>query len=260
VSALDTHLLGAVIAFVVALMTTPAGVSGAVLLVPVQVSILDVPSPSVTPTNLLYNVIAIPGSLAGYRRQGVGNRALTRTLVLGTTPGVIVGAVLRVEVLAGMGAFYYVIAAVLGPLGAWLLASGLPAPRPEAEQATGRTIVPLSLGVGVVGGIYGIGGGSILAPILVALGFSVIEVAPAALAATLITSIVGIATFGLLAIGHSGSIAPDWTLGFALGIGGLAGGFSGARLQGRLPELTIRRGLGLLSLLLAVRYLVLALG
>lgn len=37
----------------------------------------------------------------------------------------------------------------------------------------------LALVVGVVGGIYGIGGGSLLAPILIALGFSVHEVAPA---------------------------------------------------------------------------------
>lgn len=44
----------------VALVTTPAGISGAVLLLPVQVSVLGVPSPAVTPTNLLYN--ARPGA------------------------------------------------------------------------------------------------------------------------------------------------------------------------------------------------------
>jgi hypothetical protein len=34
----------------------PAGVSGAVLLLPLQVSVLGVPSPAVTPTNLLFKV------------------------------------------------------------------------------------------------------------------------------------------------------------------------------------------------------------
>jgi hypothetical protein len=43
--------------------TTPAGVSGAVLLLPIQLSILHVPSPAVTPTNLLFNVAAVPGGL-----------------------------------------------------------------------------------------------------------------------------------------------------------------------------------------------------
>jgi len=33
------------------------------LLLPFQVSVLGTPSPAVTPTNLLYNVIATPGAL-----------------------------------------------------------------------------------------------------------------------------------------------------------------------------------------------------
>ena len=62
-------LAGAGCAFLLALVTTPAGVSGAVLLLPIQVSVLGVPSPAVTPTNLLYNVIATPGGLYRYGRQ-----------------------------------------------------------------------------------------------------------------------------------------------------------------------------------------------
>ena len=49
---------------------TPAGISGAVLLLPFQVSVLGTPSPAITPTNLRYNVIATPGALYRYRRQG----------------------------------------------------------------------------------------------------------------------------------------------------------------------------------------------
>ena len=44
--------LGAGIAFCIATFTTPVGVSGAVFLVPVQISLLRTPSPSVTPTYL----------------------------------------------------------------------------------------------------------------------------------------------------------------------------------------------------------------
>ena len=50
-------------AYVVAVLATPAGISGAVLLLPFQVSVLGTPSPAVTPTNLLYNVVATPGAL-----------------------------------------------------------------------------------------------------------------------------------------------------------------------------------------------------
>jgi uncharacterized protein len=257
---LGTYIGGAAIAFAIALVATPAGVSGAVLLVPIQVSVLGVANPAVTPTNLLYNVLAIPGSLLGYGRRATTGGRLTRTLVLGTLPGVVVGAVLRVEVLPGPHAFYWVIAAVLGPLGAWLLLDSAAPTQQAAARASGALVSAIALVVGVVGGIYGIGGGSILAPILVAFGYSVIEVAPAALAATFMTSIVGIVAFGVLSIDHTGSIAPDWTLGVALGVGGLLGGFSGARLQRRLPETTIRRTLGALSILLGLRYLALGLG
>ena len=59
------EVVALVAAFVIAAMTTPAGVSGAVLLLPFQVSVLGTPSPSVTPTNLLYNVVASPQARGG---------------------------------------------------------------------------------------------------------------------------------------------------------------------------------------------------
>ena len=180
-----------------------------------------------------------------------------RLLVLGSLPGVIAGAVIRVEFLSGPEAFFAVIAAVLVPLGGWLVL-GQPAPRPASGDHR-RLILGLGLAVGTVGGIYGIGGGSILAPVLVGLGFTVVEVAPAALASTFLTSLAGVATFALLSIDAADSIAPEWIVGLGLGLGGLAGGYLGASLQNSMPERTLRRGLGLLAFALGVRYAVLAL-
>src|SRR6187200_1340405 len=117
---LPDALLGVLIAFAIATFSTPVGVSGAVFLVPVQVSVLSVPSPSLTPTNLLYNLIAIPGALRQFAHQGRLGGRLMKLLLLGTLPGVVVGAVIRVELLAGANAFLFVIAAVLVPLGSWL--------------------------------------------------------------------------------------------------------------------------------------------
>lgn len=251
------------LAFGIATLTTPAGVSGAVLLLPVQVSILGTPSPAITPTNLLYNVIATPGGLYRYWRTGALRGGLARTLALGTLPGVIVGAVIRVEYLAGPTAFLIVVAVVLLPLGLWLATRGAHRPEPAGSDHARLSppgVFALALGVGVVGGIYGIGGGSILAPILLALGFTVYEVAGAALAATFLTSVAGVVTYQLLQVRHGGTIAPDWTLGLSMGVGGLAGGYLGARLQPRLPETVIRRGLGIVVLLIAVRYLLEGLG
>jgi hypothetical protein len=47
-----TEAVAVAAAYVIAVVATPAGVSGAVLLLPFQVSVLGTPSPAVTPTNL----------------------------------------------------------------------------------------------------------------------------------------------------------------------------------------------------------------
>ena len=57
-------------AALIATVSTPAGVSGAVLLLPFQVRVLGTPSPAVTPTNLLYNFVATAGALDRFWRQG----------------------------------------------------------------------------------------------------------------------------------------------------------------------------------------------
>ena len=252
-------LLGAASAFLIAVLTTPVGVSGAVFLVPVQVSVLHTPSPSITPTNLLYNVIATPGALLRYRGRGVLRAPLTIAMLIGTLPGVIVGSVIRVELLSGPQAFYLVIAAVLLPIGARLVTGREPVTRRTPPAATDHRITAAALLVGVIGGIYGIGGGSLLAPALVGVGFSVVEVAPAALASTFLTSIVGVVTYAVLSLRHSGSIAPDWTVGIAIGLGGLAGGYVGTGLQSRVPERLLKVTLGIVAMALGVRYIVLAL-
>jgi hypothetical protein len=247
---------GAACGCLIALITTPAGVSGAVLLLPVQLSVLRVPSPAVTPTNLMFNVVAVPGGLLRFWHERRLFNSLSALLIAGTLPGVIVGAIIRVDYLSGGHAFMFIAAGVLMPLGLWLLlGSQRMAPsRPEPGRLGRGLICLLALGVGVVGGIYGIGGGSLLAPVLIASGFSVYEVAPATLLATFLTSVAGIATFEFLEVTQGGSVAPDWVLGLSLGLGGFVGSYAGARLQSRLPEASLRRLLGLVACLVAARY------
>lgn len=249
--------VGALCAFLLALVTTPAGVSGAVLLLPIQLSILHVPSPAVTPTNLLFNVAAVPGGLMRFWHERRLRNNLTGLLVAGTLPGVVAGAVIRVELLSGGRAFQLVAAGVLLPLGLWLAVGSqrLSPTRPTPTRRRRRGIWVLSSLVGTVGGIYGIGGGSILAPILLALGYSAYEVAPATLAATFLTSIGGIVTYQALQATHGGAIAPDWALGAFLGAGGFTGSYLGARLQRHLPERTLRRLLGMIACVIAARYI-----
>ena len=89
-----TEVVALAAAFAVSAVATPAGISGAVLLLPFQVSVLGTPSPAVTPTNLLYNVVATPGALYRYWRQHQTGGRLALLLITGTLPGVIAGSVM----------------------------------------------------------------------------------------------------------------------------------------------------------------------
>jgi len=251
-----TVAVALVAAYGIAALATPAGISGAVLLLPFQVSVLGTPSPAVTPTNLLYNVVSTPGALYRYWRQHQTGGRLALLLITGTLPGVIAGSIIRVELVPGPRVFDLLVAALLLPLGIWLAATRPVRDRQArpARQIPAPVLVVLAALTGCAGGIYGIGGGSILAPILIGSGRPAAEVAPAALASTFVTSLASVITFTILSI-NEGPVAPNWPTGIALGIGGIIGGYTGARMQSRLPDTLIRRTVGILAAVIAVRYL-----
>jgi uncharacterized membrane protein YfcA len=93
-------------------------------------------------------------------------------------------------------------------------------------------LIVLSAAVDCVGGIYGIGGGLILAPILIGSGRKAAEVA---LASGFVISVGGVITFTNLSFNQLAPVAPNWPTGVALGIGGLAGGCTGARISPGCP-------------------------
>ena len=90
VSGVETALwLPPLIAFAISFFTSMAGVSGAFLLLPFQMSVLGFVSPSVTPTNLVFNITAIPSGVYRYLRERRLVWSLTGAVVAGTMPGAI---------------------------------------------------------------------------------------------------------------------------------------------------------------------------
>ena len=293
------------VAFAISSFTSAGGVSGAILLLPFQMSVLGFTSPAVSATNQLFNIVAIPSGVARYVREGRMVWPLTWVVVAGTLPGVLIGALVRVRWLPDPDAFKVFAGAVLlyigGRMARDLIRGGRhasaeaaeerfrqtvrrereqPATQPEAsaDAVAVRTfsltrisyefhgevfhiatpgVFALALLVGIVGGVYGIGGGAIIAPFFVAfLGLPVYTVAGAALMGTFITSIAGVSFYQAIAPLYPGlTVAPDWPLGLLFGLGGAAGMYCGARLQRHLPARAIKWMLVAVILSVAARYL-----
>lgn len=238
------------VAFVVALLTTPAGVSGAFLLLPFQISVLGFVAPAVTPTNLVYNIVAIPGGVYRYIREHRMAWPLVGAVTAGTIPGIVIGSLIRIHYLPGPRRVKLFIALVLLYLAFRLFRDTLAPAVHKLKKSPTASLTAMALVVGLIGGIYGVGGGAIIAPFaMTSLGLPAKVIAGPSLLATLITSLVGIGSFEVL------RVRPDWTLGLLFGAGGLAGSYCGARLQKHLPDRYIRLFLGLLLAGLSATYI-----
>jgi uncharacterized membrane protein YfcA len=110
--------------------------------------------------------------------------------------------------------------------------------------------------VGIIGGVYGIGGGSIIAPFLVTFfHLPVYTIAGATLMGTLLTSVSGVIFYSLIPVGSGLAKSPDWLLGLLFGAGGFAGMYCGARCQKFVPQKLIKLLLGLLIIFVAIKYI-----
>jgi uncharacterized membrane protein YfcA len=133
VSGVETNpIVPFAVALVVSFFTSMGGVSGAFLLLPFQVSVLGFTSPAVSPTNLVFNVVAIPSGVYRYIKEGRMAWPLTWVVVVGTLPGVFIGAFLRIKYLPDPKAFKLFAGFVLLYIGL-RLAYDLWRPRPSMK-------------------------------------------------------------------------------------------------------------------------------
>lgn len=296
------------VAFVISFFTSMGGVSGAFLLLPFQMSFLGYVNPSVSATNQLYNVVAIPSGVYRYYKEGRMVWPLTLVVVIGTLPGVLIGAIVRVAYLPDAKNFKLFAAGVLFYIGVKMIfdltrksaantdkaaaekrfqelvrnyrrqddpsktAEQKPLPAVTVTHFNLRRlgytfygesfdisfwgIFALSFIVGIVGGIYGIGGGAIIAPFFVTFfGLPVYTIAGAALMGTFITSVAGVAFYMAIAPFYPGmSVAPDWLLGIIFGLGGMVGMYLGARCQKFVPAKVIKWMLAVIITFTAIKY------
>ncbi len=278
------------IACVISFFTSMAGVSGAFLLLPFQVSVLGFTSPSVSATNHLFNVTAIPSGVLRFIKEGRMIWPLTWVVIIGTLPGVFLGSIIRIRFLPDPAIFKLFAGFVLLYIGIKLSLDLLksrrknspPPPKSqpnshfppvinpqlttqyisyefngEKHKASTAGVLILSLIVGLIGGTYGIGGGAIIAPFLVTIyRLPIHTIAGATLMGTFITSLAGVLFFQFLATQPgTNSVAPDYLLGILFGIGGAIGIYLGARFQRFFPATIIKITLCAILLMTSTSYI-----
>ncbi len=275
-------------ALIVSFFTSMGGISGAFLLLPFQMSILGYTSPSVSATNHVFNIIAIPSGVYRYIKEKRMLWPLARAITIGTLPGVFIGAWIRIEYLPDPKNFKVFAGIVLFYIG-WKLLKDIISKSTAKEKrrpikATGfqslavmdasfkkvsftfggkvyaykpLTIYFLCFFVGIIGGIYGIGGGSIIAPVLVTIiGLPVHVIAGAALLGTFVTSVSGVIFYQFLSgLYPHLSVSPDWMLGALFGSGGILGMYLGARVQKHIQPVYIKAILTCCILFIALKYI-----
>jgi len=293
-------LVGLAISF----FTSMGGISGAFLILPFQMSVLGFVSPSVTPTNLVFNVVGIPSAVYRYFKEGRMNWPLAWNIILGTIPGLFLGLFIRVWYLPDPKAFKLFVGCVLLYIGGRMLyqvitdrgektaekaaeakmrrqAAARECPESNPSTPAIRTLswslscteyeffgecfrfhttglFLLSLVVGLIGGVYGIGGGAIIAPFIVSFfGLPIHTIAGATLMGTCVTSVGGVLFyefFGPYVALPGQSVRPDWLLGFLFGIGGFVGMYFGAMTQKYVSAAIIRPVLAVVIGGLGLRY------
>jgi len=263
------------VSFFLSLICGVGGVSGAFLLLPFQVSILNYTAPSVSATNHLFNCVAIPWGVYKYWSEGRLYTPLTLIISLGTLPGVVIGYFLRVSYFLKLKNFLLLVGLVLLIIGGKLFYDLIFPPKKEVTfsqippktlvfsvtklsfEYSGKTyevssilIFLIACLIGIVGGIYGIGGGAIMAPLLLAFFHLPPYVfAGATLFATFLTSVIGVIVYTTFGNG------PDFLLGLLFGVGGGLGLYLSAKLQRLFPQKLIRGLLGITLLYVAITYI-----
>ena len=284
VSGVETSIfIPPLVAFVISFFSSMAGITGAFLILPFQMSVLGFVTPSVSATNFLYNVVGTPGGILRYMREGRMVWPLALAITIGTLPGVLVGYYIRVRFLPDPRSFKLFVGVILFYIGMRVAKKIIRTGGTAAAGGGGdfvvsnvtyslstmgfdfqarrvefsvAAIVILALVVGVIGGIYGIGGGAIIAPFCVAfLNIPVHTVAGAAMFGTFVTSIVGVAIYSTIPFYNGQPAPPDWFLGILFGVGGLLGMYLGATCQKYVPERIIQALLALIILAISANYI-----
>lgn len=237
------YLLGG-ISFVAAFIFSLGGVGAAIILIPILVS-FGIPIGTAKPVGLFYNTV----SLTGASISNIKNRRLDFKVGI----PIIISSFLFAIVGAWMSQFiskHIILALFIG----FLLFSGLMflfhKPKKQETYREDTPMLALTLigaFAGLLSGMLGIGGGGIISPLMLMIGFNPKKI-------TAITAfVVPFSSFsGFLTYWSMGSI--DWKLTAIASVAGVAGATLGTMfMQKNLNPKTVKKILAFILLLMAIK-------
>lgn len=103
------------------------------------------------------------------------------------------------------------------------------------QQKFSWKIIAIGLGSGIINGLLGIGGGTVVIPCMVAfLGVSQHEAHGTSLAVILPTAVVSLLIY-------RANYAIDFGLALQIALGGIIGGYIGARIMEKIPDRLLKK-------------------
>ena len=238
------------------------GIGGGVLIVPGLILVAGFSLVQATGTSLA--AILLPVGILGvlvYRKAGIIDLRASILIAVGLMSTVAVGAWMANTLPADFmkrlyGAFLlYVSWRFINPLDLLSRMRGIPTVSQPDPVDPPRPSVPVLLGVGLIAGVlsglFGIGGGNIIVPILTTfLGYP----AKRAIATSLGALLPPIGLPGVLYYYHAGTL--DLLTAVPVAAGLFLGVVFGARFTLKLPTKTVKMLYGLFLLFVAVRFLI----
>ncbi len=240
------YLLVFGVSLVAAFIFALGGVGAAIVLIPALVW-LGVPIGTAKPVGLFYNTISLTGASINNIRNGRLDFRLGLPIIVSSLLFAAVGAYVSHYIPARVILWLFI---------AFLVFSGtmflLHKKRQEHEYRQDRPYLALSLigaFAGLLSGMLGIGGGGIISPLMLMLGFNPKKIT------TITAFVVPFSSFsGFLTYWAMGSV--DWKLTLVASLGGVIGATLGTHfMHSRLHHETVKKILAVVLFILAFKLL-----
>lgn len=240
------HVKIIAIGLVAGLFSSLFGVGGGIVAVPLLMMLAGFPARQATGTSLAAIVITATVGATLYAFEGEVDFARAALVGIPAVGGVLLGTALQQRIPARNLTFAF--AALLVGLGAWMLLGDGAEAAADSSADTRTIVAALAAGVaaGILAGLFGVGGGILFVPALVALGLGQLSAEATSLVAVIPTVAVG-------AYRQHGYGNVHVRTACILGVSSVIGVYVGVLVALAADEAHLRRLFGLLLVATAVQ-------